>query len=393
MAPETATAEPQLFLEKLELGVTLTIVLMFCRMWDVYVATGRYLSTDFVVCDSKGEAEDSRPHLLRKHRQHQGCVAVVRTQERTKGVEVSYHNIGAPSYQCVHCNASMWYEERINKGNQAINPSFSLCCREVVYVIKFQKRGLPHAHILPWLEDNSKCKTASQIDDIISTELPSPTDDPDGYKAITNYMLHGPCGKDGRYVPYTTEVKNVETMKTEKMHWHNRLLNPSLGRVLFSENVVRGPKDFDELMTVNNRLCHTFKEACFAYGLLNDDMDWTKAISEIQIPKKFLIKSSDSPIKKIVAETYPNFIERQHDDEYLKEQAILTPRNDDVDDINTYMFNKLARKFVAYNSADEICKASTKSLDQQQLHPTMFLNTLNFSGMPPYALCLKRNCQ
>ncbi|GJY77174.1 hypothetical protein Tco_0482290, partial [Tanacetum coccineum] len=54
MAPETATAEPQLFLEKPELGVTGTIILMFCRMWDVYAATGRYLSTDFVVCDSKG---------------------------------------------------------------------------------------------------------------------------------------------------------------------------------------------------------------------------------------------------------------------------------------------------------------------------------------------------
>ncbi|GKD63864.1 reverse transcriptase domain-containing protein [Tanacetum coccineum] len=54
MAPETATAKPQLFLENLELGVTVTIVLMFCRMWDVYAATGRYLSTDFVVCDSKG---------------------------------------------------------------------------------------------------------------------------------------------------------------------------------------------------------------------------------------------------------------------------------------------------------------------------------------------------
>ncbi|GJR40932.1 ATP-dependent DNA helicase PIF1-like protein [Tanacetum coccineum] len=27
---------------------------MFCRMWDIYAATGRYLSTDFVVCDSKG---------------------------------------------------------------------------------------------------------------------------------------------------------------------------------------------------------------------------------------------------------------------------------------------------------------------------------------------------
>nr|GEV43167.1 nucleic acid-binding, OB-fold protein [Tanacetum cinerariifolium] len=49
MAPETLTAEPQLFLENLELGLTGTIVLMFCRMWDVYAATGRYLSNDFVI--------------------------------------------------------------------------------------------------------------------------------------------------------------------------------------------------------------------------------------------------------------------------------------------------------------------------------------------------------
>ncbi|GJS05280.1 outer membrane protein porin [Tanacetum coccineum] len=40
--------------QQLELGVTGTIVLMLCRMWDVYATTGRYLSTDFVVCDSKG---------------------------------------------------------------------------------------------------------------------------------------------------------------------------------------------------------------------------------------------------------------------------------------------------------------------------------------------------
>ncbi|GKC31866.1 ATP-dependent DNA helicase PIF1-like protein [Tanacetum coccineum] len=33
---------------------------MFCRMWDVYAATGRYLSTDFVVCDSKPNKDEFR---------------------------------------------------------------------------------------------------------------------------------------------------------------------------------------------------------------------------------------------------------------------------------------------------------------------------------------------
>nr|GEZ74499.1 RNA-directed DNA polymerase, eukaryota [Tanacetum cinerariifolium] len=51
-----------------------------------------------------------------------------------------------------------------------------------------------------------------------------------------------------------------------------------------------------------------------------------------------------NPIDKeeIVEETYPNFIQRQKDDAYLRERAILTPRNDDADAINGYMFDKLA---------------------------------------------------
>nr|GFA32354.1 hypothetical protein [Tanacetum cinerariifolium] len=62
----------------------------------------------------------------------------------------------------------------------------------------------------------------------------------------------------------------------------------------------------------------------------------------IEIPETFLIPSSESPIQQIVKETYPNFIRRQKDDTYLREQAILTPRNDDADAINAYMFEMLA---------------------------------------------------
>nr|GEY36748.1 hypothetical protein [Tanacetum cinerariifolium]GEY36764.1 hypothetical protein [Tanacetum cinerariifolium] len=43
-----------LFLDQLELDVTGTIVVMIGRIWDVNAITGRYLSTDFVVSDSKG---------------------------------------------------------------------------------------------------------------------------------------------------------------------------------------------------------------------------------------------------------------------------------------------------------------------------------------------------
>ncbi|GKC43642.1 ATP-dependent DNA helicase PIF1-like protein [Tanacetum coccineum] len=61
----------------------------------------------------------------------------------------------------------------------------------------------------------------------------------------------------------------------------------------------------------------------------------------IEIPEEFLIKSWTSPIEQIVAETYPDFTSRQTDDDYLKERAIITPRNDDADAINENMFKKL----------------------------------------------------
>ncbi|GJZ79550.1 helicase [Tanacetum coccineum] len=74
------------------------------------------------------------------------------------------------------------------------NEIFGKTC-SFVYVIEFQKRGLPHAHILLWLEEEWKCKTPNQVDDMISAELPPPTTDPEGYKVVTEFILRGPCGK------------------------------------------------------------------------------------------------------------------------------------------------------------------------------------------------------
>ena len=54
------------------------------------------------------------------------------------------------------------------------------------------------------------------------------------------------------------------------------------------------------------------------------------------------------------------------------------------------MFKKLAGVSVTYNSADEVCKASIDTLDQDQLYPVEILNSLNFQGMSPHSLSLKK---
>ncbi|GJY31538.1 mediator of RNA polymerase II transcription subunit 34 isoform X2 [Tanacetum coccineum] len=54
MLSGSSQPKPLLFLDQLEVDVTGTIVVMIGRVWDVNAITGRYLSTDFVVSDSKG---------------------------------------------------------------------------------------------------------------------------------------------------------------------------------------------------------------------------------------------------------------------------------------------------------------------------------------------------
>ncbi|GJS96661.1 hypothetical protein Tco_0803629 [Tanacetum coccineum] len=91
----------------------------------------------------------------------------------------------------------------------------------LTYVIEFQKRNPPHALILLLLEEEWKCKTPDQIDDIMSTEIPSLTHDPDGYKVVTEYMLHGSYGKcaactvDGKCSKRFLKAFYAETMIDE----------------------------------------------------------------------------------------------------------------------------------------------------------------------------------
>ena len=64
----------------------------------------------------------------------------------------------------------------------------------ILYSIEFQKRGLPHVHILLWLDRENNEITPEIIDKWISAEIPDPSKDPLGYILIAEHMVHGPCG-------------------------------------------------------------------------------------------------------------------------------------------------------------------------------------------------------
>ncbi|KAF1870858.1 hypothetical protein Lal_00030168 [Lupinus albus] len=63
-----------------------------------------------------------------------------------------------------------------------------------MYTFEFQKRGLPHAHLLLFLHSSNKYPSPEDIDRIISGEIPNHNDDPELYNFVKSHMIHGPCG-------------------------------------------------------------------------------------------------------------------------------------------------------------------------------------------------------
>lgn len=70
-----------------------------------------------------------------------------------------------------------------------------------MYVVEFQKRGLPHVHMLIWLDSSAKKNLKHNVDKYVSAEIPNPEEDPAGYDAVKAFMIHGPCGVDNPKSP------------------------------------------------------------------------------------------------------------------------------------------------------------------------------------------------
>ncbi|XP_010686097.3 uncharacterized protein LOC104900381 [Beta vulgaris subsp. vulgaris] len=68
------------------------------------------------------------------------------------------------------------------------------------YVVEFQKRGLPHAHLLLIMKPSYKIKEPDAFDKFISAEIP---DESNSHlrRIVLSHMMHGPCGKANTECP------------------------------------------------------------------------------------------------------------------------------------------------------------------------------------------------
>ena len=63
-----------------------------------------------------------------------------------------------------------------------------------LYVVEFQKRGLPHIHSIVWLKLDTENPTLEMINSFISAEIPDYKTDTLAYTLVEEFMVHGPCG-------------------------------------------------------------------------------------------------------------------------------------------------------------------------------------------------------
>nr|GEV77633.1 hypothetical protein [Tanacetum cinerariifolium] len=150
--------------------------------------------------------------------------------------------------------------KRHNKAKRAVNPTFFICCQEgKVRLPKFHKAPPPLNRLLDYTDTATlKFRDKVRVYNIMFCFT--------SFGAQIDHSIN-----TGR-APYTFRING--------QNYHR------IGSLLPEEGIQpRGPQEFAELMRVNKRIFSSFKEACFAYGLFNDDKEWTHAISEAIIPK------------------------------------------------------------------------------------------------------------
>jgi hypothetical protein len=66
-------------------------------------------------------------------------------------------------------------------------------CKAGMYAVEYQKRGLPHAHILLILDEKCKPRTPEDYDHLVRAEIPDPAVESRLYERVAGHMMHA-CG-------------------------------------------------------------------------------------------------------------------------------------------------------------------------------------------------------
>ncbi|KAM0834024.1 hypothetical protein ACQ4PT_063881 [Festuca glaucescens] len=123
----------------------------------------------------------------------------------------------------------------------------------VLHTVEFQKRGLPHAHILVWQDKEKRGEvTPALIDSFVSAEIPDPVEDPLGYALVAEFMMHGPCGEHNPKCPCMKDGAHLNVEWCNKTHVIKYLYKyvtkgPDFSKTLFERIKNTGDPEDDDI--------------------------------------------------------------------------------------------------------------------------------------------------
>ncbi|GJV14769.1 DNA helicase [Tanacetum coccineum] len=136
----------------------------------------------------------------------------------------------------------------------------------VLYIIEFQKRGLPHCHTLLSVDPKNKIETIEQVDQCILAELLDPKEYPFRNKIVSDMMIHGPCGGANSNPPC----------------------------------MQKGCTSPLDIRTINNQLLSTYHAASEALGLLGNDKE--NSVKDSGLPNPLIHLLEDLKNKLLMEE-------------------------------------------------------------------------------------------
>ncbi|KAK9148526.1 hypothetical protein Scep_007283 [Stephania cephalantha] len=108
----------------------------------------------------------------------------------------------------------------------------------------------------------------------------------------------------------------------------------------------------------------------------------------ISIPSNITLPYVDeqNSLEKLITAVYPNLNKYTAEIDAMSSRAILTTKNEFVDEVNSLLIQRFPGEVVRYYNFDEILNENTSLVNLE------FLNSLSLSGFPPHDLMLKKDC-
>nr|XP_040256258.1 uncharacterized protein LOC120973983 [Aegilops tauschii subsp. strangulata] len=121
---------------------------------------------------------------------------------------------------------------------------------------------------------------------------------------------------------------------------------------------------------------------------IGDGTEETIGDDYVHLPEDIVIAytDDDEPINKLIKDVFPSLHTNARSREYMSTRAILSTKNEHVDDLNDKMISRFPGEEKVYHSFDYI------EDDFQNNYTIDFLNSITPNELPPHVLRVKINC-